>query len=111
MKLSMASETANQTNGRNTKGTGLFAVFFFFVLIGAATFGYGIAGEHPERAWQAFLINFLLWSAIAQGGLLFSTIMHTTKARWSDALAGVAESFAGFFPVSFVLFLILSYCY
>jgi hypothetical protein len=91
----------------NKKRNSPVVVFVFFIVVGVATFCNGIAGDHPERAWQAFLINFLLWSAIAQGGLLFSTIMHITKARWSAPLAGVAESFAGFFPVSFVLLLIL----
>jgi len=98
-------EEASRTS--NKKGFGLVLIFAVFILIGTVSFLYGVLSEHPEQAWQDYLINFLLWSAIAQGGLLFSTIMHTTKARWSGALAGVAESFAAFFPVSFVLFLIL----
>jgi hypothetical protein len=62
---------------------------------------------HPEKAWQAYLINFLLWSAIAQGAVLFSAVMHITKARWSGPLSALSESFAAFFPLSFVLFLLL----
>ena len=77
------------------------------VVIGFGSFVFGLTGRHPERAWQAYLINFLLWSAIAQGGLLFSVLMHTVKARWSGPLSNLAESFTAFFPVSFVLFLIL----
>jgi hypothetical protein len=50
------------------------------------------------------LINFLLWSAIAQGAVLFSAVMHMTKARWSGPLSALSESFAAFFPLSFVLF-------
>lgn len=75
--------------------------------LGVTVFLMGAAGNHPERAWQAYLINFLLFSGIAQGGFLFSTVMHLTGARWSRSMAGVAEAFAGFFPVSFVLFLLL----
>ena len=63
------------------------------------------ASGHPDRAWQAYLINFLLFSGIAQGGLLFSTVMHTVKARWSGPLSSLSESFAAFFPISFILFL------
>ncbi|KPJ78036.1 MAG: hypothetical protein AMJ54_05585 [Deltaproteobacteria bacterium SG8_13] len=77
------------------------------VAIGFGTFAYGIASGHPERAWQAYLINFLLWSAIAQGAVLFSALMTTTRARWSGPLSGLSEAFAGFFPVSFILFLVL----
>src|SRR5210317_2620727 len=77
------------------------------VVIGFGSFVFGLTGRHPERAWQAYLINFLLWSAIAQGGLLFSAVMHMTKARWSGPLSALSESFAAFFPLSFILFLLL----
>ena len=85
----------------------LIMLFLAFMIIGAVTFIVQAAGDHPEKAWQAYLINFLLFSAISQGGLLFSIVMNTTGARWSRLLSGVSESFAAFFPVSFVLFLIL----
>jgi len=77
------------------------------VAVGVVTFLFRLAGDHPEKAWQAYLVNFLLFSAIAQGGVLFSALMHTTRARWSGPLSGLSESFAAFFPVSLVLFLIL----
>jgi len=89
-----------------TKKT-LFLICLVMILLGFGTFLVGLAGRHPERAWQAYLTNFLLWSAIAQGGLLFSTIMHTVKARWSGPLSNLAESFTAFFPISFVLFVLL----
>ncbi len=77
------------------------------IVIGFGTFIYLAASGHPDQAWKAYLINFLIWSAIAQGGLLFSTLMHTVKAKWSGPLSGLSEAFAGFFPVSFILFLFL----
>jgi hypothetical protein len=77
------------------------------IILGFGTFIFGLFGQHPERAWQAYLINFLLWSAIAQGALLFSVIMNTVNARWSGPLSNLAESFTAFFPISFGLFLIL----
>ena len=82
-------------------------LFAALIVIGFGTFIFELNGHHPGRAWQAYLINFLLWSAIAQGALLFSTIMTTTQARWSGPLSGLAAAFAGFFPISFILFLIL----
>jgi hypothetical protein len=91
-----------QTTTRSTRW-----LWIAFILLGIGTFVYGVLSDHPKQAWQAYLVNFLVWSAIAQGGLLFSAIMLTTRARWSEPLAGLAEAFAGFFPVSFVLFLIL----
>ncbi len=84
-----------------------FVILFFLVIIGLGTFVLQLFGAHPEKAWQAYLINFLLWSAIAQGGLLFSVVMHLTKARWSQPVQNLSESFAAFFPLSFGLFLLL----
>jgi hypothetical protein len=87
---------------------GLFyTILLAAIVLGAASFLYLINGQHPEKAWRAYHINFLLWSAVAQGGLLFSMVMHLCKARWSGPLAGLSEAFAGFFPVSFLLFLAL----
>lgn len=94
----------------NYSGTPSKTVLFFFgvlVLVGLGTFFVQLGGEHPERAWQAYHINFLLWSAIAQGGLLFSIVMHLVGARWSRSMQSLAESFAAFFPLSFVLFILL----
>jgi hypothetical protein len=85
-------------------------VLWFFsalVFLGLAAFLWGISSHHPQQAWQTYLINFLLWSAIAQGALLFSAVMHMTNARWSGPLASLSESFTAFFPLSFVLFLVL----
>ena len=84
-----------------------FWIFIVLVAIGVVTFIVGLTSQHPERAWQAYLINFLLWSAIAQGAVLFSAVMHMTKARWSGPLSSLSESFTAFFPLSFILFLLL----
>ena len=99
--------TPNDTKTEKPQKSSLNWIFFILIIIGLAAFIYGVIGDHPEKAWQAYLINFLLWSAIAQGAVLFSAVMHMTKARWSGPLSALAESFAAFFPLSFVLFLIL----
>jgi hypothetical protein len=89
------------------KTSSIRKVFLALVAVGIVTFIVQLFTRHPERAWQAYLINFLVWSAIAQGGLLFSTIMHTTRAKWSGPLSNLAEAFTAFFPYSIVLFLLL----
>ncbi len=98
---------ANETKTEKSPKSPVSWIFFALIIIGLATFIYGILSPHPERAWQTYLINFLLWSAIAQGAVLFSALMHITKARWSGPLSGHSESFAAFFPISFILFLLL----
>ncbi len=98
---------SNEKYPENSQKSPMGWISIVLILIGSVAFIYGAIGDHPEKAWQAYLINFLLWSAIAQGAVLFSTVMHMTKARWSGPLSALAESFASFFPLSFVLFLIL----
>ena len=85
----------------------VLGVFALLVLVGVVSFFIQLAGKHPEKAWQAYHINFLLWSAVAQGGLLFSIVMHLVGAKWSQPMQRLAESFAAFFPLSFVLFILL----
>ncbi|MBT8366598.1 MAG: hypothetical protein KJP23_18055 [Deltaproteobacteria bacterium] len=97
----------NDTKTMQINQTKASWVFFVLIAIGVATFVIGLTSSHPERAWQAYLINFLLWSAIAQGAVLFSAVMHMTNARWSGPLSGLSESFAAFFPISYILFLVL----
>lgn len=82
-------------------------LFSALVLVGLGTFLFQVAGPHPEKAWQAYLVNFLIWSAVAQGAFLFSAVLHITKAKWGKPLQGIAESFGSFFPLSFLLFLFL----
>jgi len=99
--------TASEIPITSSKKSPAAWIFIPLVIIGIITFILGLTGQHPERAWQAYLINFLLWSGVAQGAVLFSTVMHMTKARWSGPLAGLSESFAAFFPLSLILFLLL----
>ncbi|WP_300456853.1 hypothetical protein [Desulfobacula sp.] len=73
--------------------------FLFFTVLAA--------GAHPEKAWLVYLTNFLFFTVLSCGGLLFSTLMHFVKAKWSHSFAAIAEAFSAFFPVSFVLFLLL----
>jgi hypothetical protein len=98
-----SNDTKTEKPGKSLSGL----IFVILIIVGLAAFIYGIMSPHPEKAWQTYLINFLLWSAIAQGAVLFSAVMHMTKARWSGPLSALSESFAAFLPLSFVLFLLL----
>lgn len=75
--------------------------------LGFLFFTFLAAGSHPEKAWLVYLTNFLFFTILSCGGLLFSTLMHFTRAKWSHSFAAIAEAFSAFFPVSFVLFLLL----
>lgn len=99
--------TTQNANGSIAKTRSVFWIFSLFVLAGIGGFLLLLSFRQYERAWQIYLVNFLFWSAVAQGGLLFSMVMHITKARWSRALENLSEAFVAFFPISFILFLVL----
>lgn len=80
------------------------AILTILVCAGFGSFLILLGFREDARAWQVYLVNVLFWSSLAQGALLFSMIMHVTKARWSGALQNLSEAFAAFFPVSFLLF-------
>jgi Ni/Fe-hydrogenase subunit HybB-like protein len=79
----------------------------FLALAGAAVFVAGVSGAAPERAWQAYLVNFVFWTGLACGSLLFSVVLTITNARWGRPLKRIAEAPGAFLPVSFVLFWVL----
>ena len=60
------------------------------VLIGAAVFIANISGPQARRVWQAYLINYLFWSGIGFGSVLFAAIITMTSARWAWASASTA---------------------
>jgi hypothetical protein len=100
----MPEDTKTSVTG---PGKSIFVLIAVLLAVGVIAFFIGTLGAHPEHAWQTYLINFLFWSAIAQGAVLFSAVMHMTNARWSGPLAGLSEAFTAFFPLSFALFLLL----
>lgn len=77
------------------------------VVFGGSVFVWQVLGSEPARAWQAFLINLLFFSAIAQSGSVLAAIYHLTEARWGSRVMPLAMGLGSFLPVSFVLFVVL----
>ena len=88
-----------------------FGSWTFFSLsltvIGGVAFWIGISGSQAERVWQVFLVNYLFWSGLAFGSVLFSAALVITKARWGRPIKRLAEAPAAFLPFSFLLFWVL----
>ena len=75
--------------------------------IGSLAFLAGILGLSPQRAWQAYLVNWLFWSGLSLSGLVIAAMLQVTNASWAGPLRRIAECSAAFLPVSFLLFLVL----
>jgi hypothetical protein len=61
----------------------------------------------PQRAWQAYLVNFLFFSGLAAAGVLFGAVMQIAKGHWGKPMHRIAQGFGAFLPASYLLFLIL----
>jgi hypothetical protein len=72
------------------------------IVIGIVGFGIGMATD-PAWAWGAVLVGILYVTALAFGGLAFSLVATLTWARWSRPLKRVAETFALFGPIAWLL--------
>jgi hypothetical protein len=82
--------------------------FAVLAIAGVAVFSVAVTRGMALRAWEAFLVNLLFWLGVAQGGVVVSASLYLTQARWGGAsVYRLAESFAGFLPLGFLLFWLL----
>ena len=74
--------------------------------VGVLAFLAGLFGS-PERTWQAYFVNFLFWSGLAQGGIVMAAVYRITNAHWGDQFRRIGEGMVLFLPVSLLLYLLL----
>jgi len=79
-------------------------LFASLALGGAIAFLAGASGPDSLRAWQAFLINYVFWTGLSFGAVLFVAVLNMVDAVWGRPLKRLAEAFGAFLPVSFLLF-------
>jgi len=82
---------------------GLIWAALGLLAVGGAAFLAGLLVD-AARAWQIYLVNFLFWGGLAQGGVVFAAVYHVVGARWGPPIRRLAEGMAAFLPVSVVLF-------
>ena len=51
--------------------------------------------------WEALLVNFLFWSGVAIGAVVFAALLELTDAAWALPLRTTAQRFRRFLPISF----------
>jgi hypothetical protein len=73
------------------------------VLIGVAAAGVAALGDHPARFWDALLFNWLFWSSLAMGMVMFAVALNITSADWAWSVRRFALGGVAFLPVSLLL--------
>lgn len=63
-----------------------------------------LLASSPERALNALHFNWMFWSSVAIGMVIFSVALHLTHARWAWSVKRFSLAGAAFLPVSFVIF-------
>jgi hypothetical protein len=70
-----------------------------------------LAMGEPERFWQSLLFNWLFWSSVAMGMVMFAVALHLTNAGWAWSIRRFALAGVAFLPISFVLLIVVFFGY
>jgi hypothetical protein len=74
-------------------------------VLGVAGFLIALVSGRSQRVWEIWLVNFLFFNGIAQGGVVCSAAFYLTQARWAGSTHyRMAEAFSLYLPIGFVLF-------
>src|SRR5690554_3574792 len=77
------------------------------VLIGVAAAFIANTAYEPARFWQSLLFNWLFWSSLSMGMVMFAVSLHLTSARWSWSIERFALAGVAFLPISFLLLIVV----
>jgi len=56
-----------------------------------------------ERGWRAYMFNWLFWTSVAQGAVIFSAAVTIARGIWSKPIRRISLSFVAFLPISWAL--------
>ena len=76
-------------------------------IIGLAVFAMLALGDDPARAWRVYHVNFLFFTGVSLGGVVFSAAFRVTKGAWAGPIVRFAEAGAAFLPIALVSFFVL----
>jgi len=79
-------------------------VFGAMFVVGLVAFFIRL-GQDPTDAWVSYVSNWLFFSSVAMGAVMFAGATTIVKAKWNWSLRRVSVGFAAFLPVAFVLLL------
>jgi hypothetical protein len=74
-------------------------------ILGGIVLVIGLLGGHPDRMWWAYHANFVLWSGLAQGMVVFAAVLKLAKGHWGGVIIRFAEAAAAFTTVTVVLYI------
>jgi hypothetical protein len=64
-----------------------------------------LLGSDADRAWQAYVSNWLFFTSLAQGAIILCAATVITKAKWNWSVRRISLAMGAFLPLSFLLML------
>jgi hypothetical protein len=61
--------------------------------------------QDADSAWISYITNWLFFTSISMGGVLFAVATWIVKAKWNWPMRRVSQAFVAFLPISFVMLL------
>jgi hypothetical protein len=77
------------------------------VVVGIAAAFLTATIYETERFWQSLLFNWLFWSSVALGMVLFAVALHLTAADWAWSIQRFALAGVAFLPISLLLLIVV----
>ena len=93
-------QTARRFPARTFAGVGTA-----LAALGGAAFLLLLARGEAARVWQSWHVNFMFWTGLAQGLVVFAATQKLAKGHWSGVVIRLAEAAVAFLFVSLVLYL------
>jgi len=76
-------------------------------ILGLGLFVVLANGDDPGRAWRIFHVNFVFFTGVAQGAVIFAAVHKVVKGKWAGPIIRLAEASVAFLPFSLICFLLL----
>jgi len=97
--IHIPSEIPARFLARNKAANGVFGAM---VLIGAASFFVQL-GRDSQSAWISYVSNWLFFTSVAMGAVIFAVATTIVRAKWNWSLRRVSLSGVAFLPIAAVL--------
>jgi hypothetical protein len=82
--------------------SGLLLAAAVIALVGLVAFAIAVAAD-PDRAWRAYLFNWIHFAGVAQGAVLLAAVVTITRGVWSRPIRRIALSFVAFLPIAYLV--------
>jgi hypothetical protein len=105
--VSAASHQDAYRRAANAPAGGLLAAGGILAALGIGLFVVLVLGDDPARAWRMFLVNFVFFTGLASGAVMFAATQKITRGVWAGPVIRFAEAAVAFLPLALILFLLL----